>query len=207
MSELNPTSPAAPATAEANPAAPAATTAAPAATPPASAPAAVPAAAPAPERVVPENYDLKLSEGSLIDSARVDEIKAYAKENKLTNEEAQKILAQDETAVQRFLKSEQDAFESRKAKWIDEIKADKDIGAENAPKAAELTSRFIQRFGDPEFQKVLETTGLGNHPGLVKMLYRGLQATDFGEGSFVIPGAHGAPQEKSHAEILYGNKK
>lgn len=154
----------------------------------------------------PVVYDLRLSEGSRLDPARVKEIEAEAKEGKLTNEQAQALIAREEKAAASYAERESKAYEERKAKWPDEIKADAEIGGDNAPKAAELSKRYIDAFAPDDLKQVLESTGLGNHPGLVKMIYRASKATGFGEAE-IHPGSGSSGSEKTAAQVLFPNVK
>src|SRR5688572_20896218 len=52
--------------------------------------------------VVPEKYDLKLPEGSLLEAAQMEKISAYAKEKGLSNEQAQELLERENDAVSGY---------------------------------------------------------------------------------------------------------
>lgn len=53
--------------------------------------------------------------------------------------------------------------------WAGAVKADKDIGGANFDANVQTAQRALARFGTPELKGLLNTTGLGNHPALVKM--------------------------------------
>jgi hypothetical protein len=54
-----------------------------------------PEAKPTEAKVVPEKYDLKLPEASLLDASHVEKLTAFAKERGLSNDEAQALLERE----------------------------------------------------------------------------------------------------------------
>lgn len=194
---------------------------APAAPPaPAPAPAPVvpaPAPAPAPTVLAPEppappappappvevKFDLKVPEKSLLDQARVDQIKAFAKEKNLTNDQAQVIVDRESDAVGTFKAAQDKAFTDQKAGWVDEIKSHPEIGGAKFDESISLASRVVEKFGTPKFKEILNSTGLGNHPELVAVFVNIGKA--YGEDKLIIAPPPG-PEKKSAAKVLYGTE-
>lgn len=145
---------------------------------------------------IPETYDLKLPEGSPLKPESIQSVSEFAKANKLTNEQAQSVLERENSNAIEQVK----LLDDMSKKWVEEVKADKELGGNNFTKTAELSKRVIEKYA-PELIKELEATGLGNHPGFVKFVYRIGKAMDSGE--FVKGGTPPAPV-KSAAEVLYG---
>lgn len=180
---------------ETPPAAPATPPAAPA-IPPATPPAAPPPAA-------PEKYDLKLPDNALLDAAHVDKAAAFAQELKLPNDKAQALLERDNANIAAYVEGQKKQFEQQAKEWVETMKTDKDIGGEAFPKNVEMAKRVVGRFGSTELQQALDSSGLGNHPGLVKMLVQIGKAMS--EDQLVLPGSStpSAPK-KSMEEKFYG---
>lgn len=155
------------------------------------------------EPVVPEKYELKLAEGSKLPAAAVQEVADFAKANKLTQEQAQAVLDHKETAVKAYADQQAQVMEEKKAGWLEAIKADKELGVLNEQgvnQACEMSKRVLQRFGEPELINVLETSGMGNYPALVRFTSRIAKA--MGEDKFISGPPEPAPT-KSAQEIMY----
>lgn len=216
MSEVQPTPPAqVPTTAggEVNPPTP---TPAPAAaapvTPPEGAAPAAASAAPAgeqkpkegetpppetPAKVVPEKYALKLEEHSHLDPTNLASIEAYAKANKLSQEEAQGLVAKTEADTKAFV-------ESRKAEWLKQSTSDKEVGGDHLKENVAHASRAIERFASPALKAELNKTGYGNHPEMIRMLSR--IGKSMAEDKLILPGSQGSAS-KPMEEVFYGGTK
>lgn len=112
---------------------------------------------------VPESYDFKMPEGVEIDKAAADEFSAVAKDLGLTQEQAQKAV--DVVAAMRQRESAAQA--ERVQGWIDEVRADKEIGGDKLD-ANLVHAQKAVKLGPPELRDFLNTSGLGNHPAFVK---------------------------------------
>lgn len=122
--------------------------------------------------LVPEKYEFKLPEKSLLKPSQVDKIAAYAKEQGLSQDKAQALLERDNEALSSFVNEQNSDFENRKKAWVTEIHNDKELGGNNFNESIELSKRVIEKFGDAKFKEALNQTGLGNHPELVRFISR-----------------------------------
>lgn len=113
-------------------------------------------------------YELKLSKDSLMDSSRVDEIVAEAKEQGLSVEDAQDALEREEAVITRFADEKKAEVESIRKDWKKEVKNDKELGGDNLAKTMANTKLAIDTFGDDNFKKILEETGFGDHPAFMR---------------------------------------
>lgn len=195
-------------------------TAPPPATPPAEAPKAEapPPAAPPPkpeakpetllgaEKIVPEKYELKMPDGSPLDKEAITRVESYAKANKLSNEEAQKLLEVENTAVKAFAEKAHAEAETVKATWLEGSKNDKEIGGDNLAKNVEVSHRVLDKFGSPLLKQILNETGTGNHPELIRMLSR--IGKEFSEDELIPGKPPTQPAPKTDpANKLYPNQK
>ncbi len=114
--------------------------------------------------VVPEKYELKLSEKSQLSQANVDALSAYAKEKGMSNEQAQELLSREEQAVGGFVKGLHDNLAARQTEWVNAVKNDKEMGGDNFKEAVHYSHQFVKKFGNEAIMKELELSGLGNHP-------------------------------------------
>jgi hypothetical protein len=151
------------------------------------------------KKVVPESYDLKLSEDSYLNAKSLEQVTDFAKKNGLSNEEAQAIVDRENERIATYV-------DEQSNQWQKDWEADKEIGGAEFKKNVELAKRVVDRFGDADLKKGLERFGYGNHPALGRMLVKIGKA--MAEDSLVIPGAAPKePERKSTAEIFYSPNK
>lgn len=132
-----------------------------------------PAADKTPEKpVVPEKYDLKAPEKSLLSSAQVDKIAQYAKERGFSNEQAQELLNREASAVTEYHQGLESMLSRRQEEWAGETKADKEVGGEKFKESLSLAKSVIDRFGTEQLKKELNATKFGDHPEVVRVFAR-----------------------------------
>jgi hypothetical protein len=149
---------------------------------------------------VPEKYDFKLDDGSLLDAAYVEQFSQFAKEKKLTQDQAQEFLQREAQALNTFVAKQQQEFEKVQAEWVNQIKNDSEIGGEKFNQSIELAHRALKQFASDSFLKELETTGYGNHPELVRVFAK--IGNMIKEDKMISPSAAGGT--RSIEEIFYG---
>lgn len=141
-----------------------------------------------------EGYAFEAPEGVTLDKGQVDAFTAIAKELKLPKAAAQRIA---DLAIQRE-QARADEFQAQVQKWADEVTGDKELGgSENLAAAAAA----VERFGTPEFKALLNSSGLGNHPEMVRFALKVGRAIS--EDKILGSGSGNKPK-KSAAELLYG---
>lgn len=175
--------------------------------PVAAAPAADPAAPVTPPAKAPEKYDFALPKDSLLSQARVDKIAAYAKEQGLSQEQAQAIVNRESEAVSEYQSGMSESHKQGGPEWTKRIDAyesaiatDKEIGGAAAKESAELAKRVIGRFATEELKTQLDATGFGSHPELVRLFVR--IGKTMSEDTFVTPGKTSSTK-KDPARALY----
>lgn len=152
------------------------------------------------EKVIPEKYDFKLPEGSIIDEKHFEAVSAYAKEHKLSQEEAQAVLERDAAVIGSYDAAQKERYAKEAETWVSKVKSDPEIGGENFKESVATAQRMVDKFFSPEFKEQLDKTGLGNHPELVRGLYRMGKLTR--EDKAVLAGKS-STEEKSIEELLY----
>lgn len=110
------------------------------------------------------SYEFKMPEGVELDKALADEFTPLAKEAGLKPEQAQKMVDLYAKAQQK----QAEAYAEAQAKWVDEVKGDKEIGGEKLPETLANAKRALDFIGDPALKELLNSTGFGNHPVLVR---------------------------------------
>ncbi|MDQ1187008.1 hypothetical protein [Agrobacterium larrymoorei] len=124
--------------------------------------------------LVPENgeYDIKLDGGIELDRALLERASPVMKELGLTNGQASRLAG----VIAEQRKLEYDALSERHQKitsdWQQEIRADRDFGGDNLATSLNNANRVIATFGDDALRRDLVEIGIGNHPGLFRLLAR-----------------------------------
>jgi hypothetical protein len=125
---------------------------------------------------LPEAYEFNMPEGRELDKGMVDRFTPVLKELKIGQDGAQKLaslLVEDQIAKEK-------AYAEITEGWKQETI--KTLGTDYQSKLASA-SKFIDKFGSDEVRKVLNDTGLGNHPQIVQMFINA--GKHFGNDSFV----------------------
>ncbi|QLR20365.1 peptidase [Citrobacter freundii] len=117
----------------------------------------------------PEKYEFKPAEGQELDAAALEQFEPIARELNLTNEQAQKMVDLYGSKIMPMVKQQQvEAWQKTTEQWAADVKADKEIGGDKLTANLSAAQRALEQFGDPELKEYLDSTGLGNHPALVK---------------------------------------
>jgi len=155
------------------------------------------------ETTAPEKYELKLPENALIKADQIEKVSAFAKQNNLTNDQAQALLNQRNEGVADYLASEKARIAELNDKgWAQELLKDKEFGGEeNLKKNGELAAQAATEWFGEEFVTLIKQMGINHHPLLFKGLVRLAKAS---ESDRLVHGntqSNGA--EKRAADIMY----
>lgn len=125
-----------------------------------------PATKPAEEIV----YEFKAPEGVELDAELVSEFTGVAKELKLPADKAQAVVDMGLKLVAK----QAEAHQAQVARWADEIKADKVLGGDKLPETLATATKVYSLLPAEEataFKGYLDSTGLGNHPSMIRLLH------------------------------------
>lgn len=150
-----------------------------------------------------EDIEIKLPEESSLTAEQFEDVKAFAKENNLSNEAAQKLLEKQSDLIDSYKDAQMERHEQLVQDWRDQSMKDPEIGGEELKQNVENCKRALEKFGSEQLIKHLQETGYGNHPEVVRVfskIGKAMQADDyvFGNGK--------ADQGKSIEEIFYGKQ-
>ena len=149
------------------------------------------------EPQVPEAYELQMPDGIELDKASAEEFTTIAKELKLDQAAAQKLADIAAKQAQRQVEAHTKLVES----WVEQIKTDKDIGGDNLNENLSIARKALDTFGTPELKDVLNASGLGNHPAVIKAFVKAGKAIS--EDKFVAGAAKG--NDTDPAKKLFPN--
>lgn len=116
----------------------------------------------------PEKYEFKTGEGVELDTEALKDFEPVARELNLTNEQAQKLVDAYPKILAGVQQRQAEAWQAQTEQWAADVKADKEIGGDKLTANLSAAQRALEQFGDPELKEYLDSTGLGNHPALVK---------------------------------------
>jgi glutamyl/glutaminyl-tRNA synthetase len=117
---------------------------------------------------VPESYEFKMPDGVELDKAAATEFTEIAKELKLDQSTAQKVADVGAKMVQRQAEAHAKLVET----WVEQVKTDNEIGGDKLDQNLAIARKAMDAFGTPELKDVLNSTGLGNHPAVIKAFYK-----------------------------------
>lgn len=148
---------------------------------------------------------LKVPEGSKVSEAKVDEIVQYAKEQGLSQQQAQAQLEREIKLSSNFRKDAEEQLNEQVESWTDESKKDKEFGGEKLKETQVRCNSLLKKYFDETFVKQLIEVGYSNHPGLIRGLNRIAQTMD--PDQLVISSqTNSSKPEKEASEVLYDKK-
>ena len=131
----------------------------------------------------PESYEFTPAEGYEFDPKTLAAYSEVAKELNLPQESAQKIL--DKMAPAMAEKQAAQIEEIRNG-WAESSKADKEFGGEKLTESLASAKKALDAFGTPELVTLLNESGMGNHPDVIRFMVRAGKAIS--EDGFVLGG-------------------
>jgi hypothetical protein len=140
----------------------------------------------------------ELPEGMELDAKASEQFTEIAKDLKLPQEAAQKLVS----LYAKQMQAQQEVHAEAVKGWQAEIKADKDLGGDKLPESMTAVSTVMSKFGTPALKEYLDATGLGNHPELFRFVANVGKAMS--EDTFVRGGNSTVANAKS-AQAVYPN--
>ena len=117
----------------------------------------------------PEKYEFKAPEGREYDAEVINNFSEVAKELNLSQDAAQKLLDKMAPIVeQRQIQQ----IEQVRTQWAEAARADKEFGGEKLSENLAVAKKALDQFGTPELRTLLNESGLGNHPDVIRFMFR-----------------------------------
>lgn len=157
--------------------------------------------------VIPEKYEFKLPEGVKLEGAPLEELSGLAKELGLTQEQAQKVADLGAKQAQAMASQFSDQHKATVDEWATQTKSDKEIGGDALESNLGVAKKALDEFGSPELKKLLNESGLGNHPEVVRFFVKAGKAISE-DGRLVTGAARQQSREATPIENrIYPNQK
>lgn len=132
----------------------------------------------------PETYEFKAPEGKEYDAAVLDTFSKAAKEANLTQDAAQKLL---EGMAPALVERQLEQVKAIQTGWAEASKTDKEFGGDKLQENLAVAKKAVETYATPELRKLFDDTGLGNHPEVIRMLFK--IGKGMSEDKFVAGGA------------------
>ena len=162
-------------------------------------------------RGAPDKYEFNAQVADAPDELDPEVLTAFgevAKELDLPQEAAQKVLDKVAPVIQA---KQAKAVEQARADWATESQSDEEFGGENLEANLEIAKTSLKEFGTDALKSLLQESGLGNHPEVIRFMYRAGKAIS--EDGYVgnSQGANakgGIPKDfNGIADALYSNQQ
>lgn len=148
----------------------------------------------------PEKYDaFTAPEGTALDAAVMTEFETAARELNLPQDAAQKLI---DKMAPVMAKQQTAQLEQLRTDWAAQSTADKEFGGDKLAENLGYARKALDTFATPELKTILNETGLGNHPELVRLMVRAGKAISEDK---IVTGGTPASANRSAAEVLYGD--
>lgn len=144
----------------------------------------------------PKSYEFKAAEGTTFDDAVIGAFSEVAKDLNLSQEDAQKVLDKVAPVIQA---RQAEQITAAQTAWAEQSKADKEFGGDKLQENLAVAKQALDTFGTPELRTLLNESGMGNHPEVIRFMVRAGKAIS--EDRFVSGG--GGVATKSDARRLY----
>lgn len=120
-------------------------------------------------KAAPEKYEFKAPEGKQFDAEVLTAYSEVARELNLSQEAAQRVL---DAMAPKMAERQVAQIEAVQRGWIDSAKSDKEFGGEKLPENLGVAKKALDAFGTTELRTLLNESGLGNHPEVIRFMFR-----------------------------------
>ncbi len=116
------------------------------------------------------SLNLRAPKDHEVDSRTLAEFGKVARELQLTEKEGQRVVDRMVPLMQQRM---QQQIEAQVQQWVVQSKADKEMNGGAGFRAnLDAARSVIQTHGDPALNQLLDETGLGNHPAMLRFVHR-----------------------------------
>jgi hypothetical protein len=147
----------------------------------------------------PEKYEpFNPPEGATLDQAVMDQFAEAARELNLPQDKAQQLI---DKMAPTIAARQAEQIETLRTEWHTQATTDNEFGGDKLAENLAVAKRAVDAFATPELTKLLNDTGLGNHPEVIRFMVRTGKAMS--EDKVVTGGVPAATGQRSAADTLY----
>ena len=147
-----------------------------------------------------EYTDFTYPEGTVVDETIQDAFKTAAKEAGLTQAQAQHLTDMGGLMRTKVMADHQAQQAQVHNDWAEQSRSDKEFGGAKMDENLAIAGKAINAFATPELKALLDSTGIGNHPEMIRAFYRAGKAMSEDN---LVPGGKGPAATSSLADRLY----
>lgn len=115
----------------------------------------------------PDKYEFANTDE--LDSAVLEQFSEVARELNLPQDAAQKVLDKMGPIIQT---RQAEQIEAARTQWAEDAKVDKEFGGEKLQENLSYAKKAMEAFATPELRTLLNESGLGNHPEVIRVFVR-----------------------------------
>jgi hypothetical protein len=119
-----------------------------------------------------EYKDFAIPEGAVIDDDVMTEFKAAITEAGITQDQAQHLIDMSAKMQSKLTENIQAQWDAKRTEWETASRADKEYGGEKFNENLAIASKAYDAFATPELKALLDSTGMGNHPDMIRAFYK-----------------------------------
>jgi hypothetical protein len=138
------------------------------------------------EEAAIEYEDFVAPEGVTLEPETLEAFKAQAKELKLDQASAQKFVDMAVELQQKNATQFAQQLVDYRAGLRESVKTDEEIGGPAMTDKLKVAVAAREQFGTPALKELLDESGLGDHPEVIRFFYR--VGTQTGDHTFINPG-------------------
>lgn len=128
----------------------------------------------------PEKYEFTAPEGREYDPGVINAYSEVAKELNLPQEAAQKMIDK----IAPLMEARQiEQVQAIRNDWAEAARSDQEYGGDKLNENLAVAKKALDKFGSPELRTLLNDSGLGNNPEVIRFMYRAGKAIS--EDTFV----------------------
>ena len=143
----------------------------------------------------PEKYELQFAEGAEPDPVALAMFEKTARTMGLSNESAQQLVELYDNLQEQSINDNTEAWGKAAAK-------DEEFGGANYEGNIKRALGVVQKYGSEEFSHLLDATGLGNHPEVIRVFHRIAKAMGEDTAGGTGPGAGKLTPEQARDQAL-----
>lgn len=152
----------------------------------------------------PEAYDdFTVTDGIELDAEVLDSFKATAKELNLPQDAAQRVVDLGVQLVERMSAASLAQVTEAQEGWIQASKSDPEFGGDKLEASVALAKKGLDAVGSPALAELLTSSGLGNHPEIIRAFRKVGEA--YSEDQLVTGSGGESRANASPAKRIYAN--
>lgn len=154
------------------------------------------------EEKAPVEYNFTFADDVSPDPSTIEDLKGLATELELTPEQAQRVADLGAKQALRWAERAQTMHAEAIQAWTEAAQADPEIGGAKFKENLAVAKQAFEQFGTPALKQLLDESGLGNHPEILRWAYNAGKALS---DDIVIPGDRNANEPDKGLKAMFPN--